>query len=120
MVVLDAEKSSAAAGLYLFHEDNDALLQPSDVCFSPTGFYVYSRHPVNLYQLLEFTLELPAGDQPAESLTCTCIVAKCRFDGKLGLHQIWMKFLDLPASACSRIHELTKTSETICPYCANS
>lgn len=102
----------------MYHGNAEGLRQPGSVHLSSNGLLIYNRNELPLYQLVEFTMELP--DPNDETLTCTCMVAKTTFDSGLGLHKIWMNFLDVPDSACNRIDTLTETSRDLCPFCENS
>ena len=105
----------------VFHGDErDGVSQPRTFQFCPLGVQLYNRRELAICGLVEFTLELPHSSGSAvDCISCTGIVAQCEFDPELALYRIWVKFLDLPASARDRIHALTKSENHLCPFCEN-
>lgn len=120
MASLGDKLAAPRKNVYVFHgDDGQAVQQPNSFQLCPLGLQVFNRREVPLYELMEFTMEIPGAAGAAEHFTCTCLVVNCQFDEPSGLYRLWMKFLDMPESACSKIHQLTRTSKYLCPYCVN-
>ena len=119
MDLLDDSIAVPHERVFVYHGEEEAVPQPHSFQFCPLGIQVYNRREVALYELVEFTMELPSDSGDPERISCTCLVVNCSYEEKSELYRIWMKFLDLPESACQRIHQLTRTSKYLCPFCEN-
>lgn len=119
MAFLDDSLAAPLTSVHVYHGDGEAIPQPNSFRLCPLGIQVYNRREVPLYELMELTMEIPSNGAKAEQFTCTCLVVNCQFEEEAGLYRLWMKFLDIPESLCARIHQITKTSKFLCPFCAN-
>ncbi len=119
MTFIDESLTAPQKPVYVFHGDGQALPQPNSFRLCPLGIQIYNRREVPLYELMEFTMEIPMNGTEPEQFTCTCLVVNCQFEEESGLYRLWMKFLDMPESLCGKIHQITKTSKYLCPFCAN-
>ena len=117
-VVETSKPSTSHSDVYVYCGEDEVVRQPGTIQFGPTGVQIYNRKNFPMYELIEFTMEL-SSDKPEDAIRCTGIVANTEFDSVSGLYRIWMQFLDLPTSACERVHAITRTSKDLCPFCKN-
>jgi hypothetical protein len=98
----------------------EGVPQPGTFRCCPLGIQLYNRRAMPLYELVEFTLELPAMiGVPSQTVSCTGIVAACNLDATTDLFHIHLKFLDLPSSTRQRLQVITQALDHLCPYCEN-
>ena len=92
----------------VFHnDDTDGVPQPGSFSCCPLGACLYHRHALPLYELIEFTLELPCLRPPPERICCTGMVVDCTFEDEPGLFHIHLTFIDLPDEARRHLEALT-------------
>ena len=121
MHVVENSPAPPRDDVLVFHGDEEeGVPQPGTFRCCPLGIQLYNRRAMPLYELVEFTLELPAVvEVPTQTVSCTGIVAACSPDAKTDLFHIHVKFLDLPASARQRLQVITQALDHLCPYCEN-
>ena len=121
MQAVDHSLAPSREDVLVFHGDEaEGVEQPGTFRCCPLGIQLYNRREIPLFELVEFTLELPAisGD-PVHTISCTGIVASCRRDADTELFHVYVKFLDLPESARLRLQHITQTLDHLCPFCEN-
>ena len=74
----------------VFHGDEEeGVAQPVTFRCCPLGIELYHHRELPLYELVEFTLEVPALDEvPVQTISCTGIVADCSPDSTTDLFHI--------------------------------
>lgn len=95
--------------------------QPRQFRCCPLGIQIYTRSPVEEFNLLDVDVHLPGNGQDGDGrIQCNGVVVSCRRqEDDDGLYQVWVKFLDLPEHHKQRLQCLKPSGENICPYCAN-
>ena len=85
----------------VFHNDDlEGVPQPGSFSCFANGVQLYSRKELPLYELLEFTLEIPPqATGPSRRITCICMVVGCTYETEAALFQVNVQFLDLPQAA---------------------
>ncbi len=101
---------------------DDATSQPSGsepFTLCPLGLQFYSAKPLAEFDLMQFDVDVPpSATEPAERISCTGAVVRCA-KVRDERYRIWIKFIDLPERARTRIHCASKDGQTLCSYCEN-
>ena len=100
-------------------EEDHGIKQPNTFRLCPLGLQFYSNKQMSECSLLEFKLDLPADKNSQSHIACSGIVVNCQIQEHQSLYRIWVKFLDLPDSARSRIKCVSKSTNLLCPFCEN-
>lgn len=95
-----------------------ALAQPETFQLCPLGCQFYSQRKMATFDLLEFSIDLPAGRGRTRKQTCTGAVVRCQKEAK-SLYRIWLHFVDLPEASREHIRCAAKKGKHLCSYCEN-
>ena len=67
--------------ILVYHEGEDeGVPQPAPFQCCPLGASCYCRKEIDLFHLIDFTLECPASEGGMEVFSCTGMVTRCEFD----------------------------------------
>ncbi|MCS6771335.1 MAG: hypothetical protein NZ740_04845 [Kiritimatiellae bacterium] len=96
-----------------------AVTQTDQVRICPLGLQVELDSPIELFTILETSIEYPHPTGEMGNLVCTGTVVGCRFDPRINRYRVWIQFLDLPHDIRERLHCVSKGHHLLCPYCEN-
>lgn len=101
-------------------DGQESVRQPACFRLCPLGLQFYSPKALPEFEVVEFTLNIPArGGSKEEVVNCSGVVVHCRQEKDSALFRVWVKFVDLPESKRKRLQCVAETSDFLCPFCEN-
>ena len=105
--------------LVFLEGESRGVRQPVAFQCCPLGVHFYSRRPVELYRLVEFTMAVPDASSGERHISCVGVVAGSAFDVGTSMYRICVKFLDVPEEARQQLEHFSRGAGLLCPYCEN-
>ena len=101
----------------VFVGPKDCVKQPKTFHLCPLGLQFYSPKRLNEFDLMEFTIDVPGKGRKKQKQKCVGAVVRCQREEEN--YRVWIKFIDLPKTACENIRCISKKGKHLCCYCEN-
>lgn len=109
------ENEKKAKDVVVFTDDGNGHHQPQTFQMCGLGVQFYSNRPIPDFEIMEFDLIVNDDPQHPENVHGTGTVVCCqKVNDKPGKYHVWLKFLDMPETTCTKISYIARKGKHLC------